>query len=176
MLLVVSVWRPILDARYANLMWLPIFAIAGAGLARMPRALASIAVVVVAAGSLGLSTAITHSDASTLIPLAEARTGPHDIVIATVDQYLSLLDEGDANMRDHLHVLSIADLPWYVGTAAYPDGAVIHAVPADVVSNGGRVIWIAKPGEKPAGLPAGYRQIDQSCVHQACLTVFAQPS
>jgi 4-amino-4-deoxy-L-arabinose transferase-like glycosyltransferase len=173
MLLVASIWRPILDARYANLMWMPVFAIAGAGLARMPRALASLAVAVVAVSSLGLSTAITHSEASALIPLAEERTGPHDLVITTTSQYLILLDEGDANLRDHLHVLSIADLPWYVGTAAYPDGAVVHAVPADVVANGGRVIWIADPGEKPTGLPAGYRQIEESCVYQACLTVFA---
>jgi 4-amino-4-deoxy-L-arabinose transferase-like glycosyltransferase len=163
-LAIASVWRPILDARYASVMWLPVFALAGAGLARLPRALAG--------AGLAMGVAVTHSEASALVPLAEARTGPHDLVATTVEQYLILLDQGDTDLRAHLHVLSSADVPWYMGTAAYPDGAVLHEVPADVAAKGGKVIWIAAPGKDPPSLPDGYRATERTCVSQACLTVY----
>jgi hypothetical protein len=171
-LVVVSVWRPVLDARYANVMWLPAFALAGAGLATLPRPAASALIAGTAIPGLALGIAVTHSEASALVPLAEARTGPHDVVATTVDQYLILLDQGDANLRAHLHVLSGGDVPWYMGTAAYPEGAVIHVVPGDVTTNGGRVVWIAGPEQDPPSLPDGYRATERTCVSQACLTVY----
>jgi hypothetical protein len=171
-LVVVSLWRPVLDARYANVMWLPVFALAGAGLAGMPRPAASVLIAGIAVPGLALGVAVTHSEASALVPLAEARTGPHDLVATTVDQYLILLDQGDANLQAHLHVLSGGDVPWYMGTAAYPDGAVVHVVPDAVVANGGSVIWIAGPDQDPPSLPDGYRATERTCVSQACLTVY----
>jgi 4-amino-4-deoxy-L-arabinose transferase-like glycosyltransferase len=171
-LVVVSFWRPILDARYAGLMWMPMFAFAGAGLAMLPRSAAALGVALALASSLSLSIPITHTQARDLIPEIEAQAGPHDLVATTTDQYLILLDEANADVRAKLHLLRPDDPPWFSGTAAYPAGAVLHAVPADVVANRGRVFWVAAPGRQPAGLPAGYQVIQSRCVFQACLTVY----
>ncbi len=171
-LLLVSVWRPIFDARYAILMWMPIAALAGVGLSRLPRLAAVTAVAVVAISSLSMSLPITHTQATSLIPDIEAQAGPHDLVATTTDQYLILLDEGNSNLREKLHLLRRNDPQWFAGTAAYAPGAVLHAVPAEVISNGGRIFWVAAPGTQPYGLPAGYMPLESRCVFQACLTVY----
>jgi hypothetical protein len=98
-----------------------------------------------------------------------------DLVAADPDHYLVLLSEGSPELRDRLHVLDVGPPPWYFGTAAYPDDAVINAVPADVIQSGGAVFWVASPDVSPPGLPAGYRLTYRRCGIDACLTIF-EPS
>jgi len=172
MLAVVSIWRPILDARYASLMWLPLFALVGAGLAAMPRRFAGVLLASVAVPALALSVATTHVDASALVPELDANVGQNDVALAGWSDYLILLDELDPPAVARLHVLSADDPPWYVGTAAYPPGAVVHAVPADVVANRGRIFWIAEPNVAPPALPAGYHSLEYRCAALVCLTVY----
>jgi 4-amino-4-deoxy-L-arabinose transferase-like glycosyltransferase len=172
LLTAVSVFRPILDARYASVIWLPLFALAGVGLATMPRRVATLLLVAVAVPSLALGTSITHSETSYLMPDLEAGVGPHDIATANWDRYLILLDESSPALRSRLHVLSGVELPWFVGTAAYPAGAFVSAIPADVVANRGRVFWVAAQGEVPYKLPQGYHIVSSRCVLDACLTVY----
>ena len=171
-LAVVSVWRPILEARYAGVMWLPLFAIGGVGLAAMPRRIAGLLLVAVAVPSLALGTAVTHPETASLLPEIEARVGPHDLVAADPNHYLLLLAEGTPVVRARLHVLAGAEPPWYFGTAAYPSGAVLKSVPADVAGGGGIVYYVADAGAAPPPLPAGYRQTEQHCVIGACLTIY----
>jgi len=171
-LAVASLWRPILDARYAGVMWLPLFALAGVGLAAMPRRLAVLLVTAVAVSSLALSAATTHMETSSLVPELDAGVGVHDLAAASWDRYLVLLDEAGPGVQARLHVLTEADLPWYVGTAAYPPGAVIHAVPPDVVANRGRVFWVSDPGAAPPSLPAGYHSLGSRCAILVCLTIY----
>ena len=171
-LAVVSIWRPILDARYASVMWLPLFALAGAGLAAMPRRLAVLVAASLALPTLALSTTTTHMETSSLVPELDAEVGAHDLAAAPWDRYLILLDEAGPGVQTRLHVLAPGGLPWYVGTAAYPPGALIHAVPPDVVANGGRVFWVADPADAPPPLPAGYHSLESRCVILACLTIY----
>jgi mannosyltransferase len=168
----VSVWRPILEARYAGVMWLPLFALAGVGLAAMPRRAAGALLVAVAVPALALGTVITHPETALLPPEFESRMGPHDLVAADPNHYLLLWADGDSRFRAQLHVLAASDPPWYFGTAAYPEGAVVRSVPADVSAAGGTVFWIADPGSAPPSLPAGYRQTSQLCAIRVCLTTF----
>ena len=168
-----SLWRPILEARYAGVMWLPLFALGGVGLAAAPRRLAAVLLVAVAAPSLALGTVITHPETSSLLPEIESRAGPHDLVAADPDHYLLLLAEGSPAVRADLHVLAAVDPPWYFGTAAYPPGAVIHAVPADVTLAGGTIFYVADPGSAPPSLPPGYRRTEQLCAIAVCLTIYA---
>lgn len=172
-LAVVSLWRPILDARYAGVMWLPLFALAGVGLAATPRRLAVALLVAVAVPSLALGTVITGPETASLLPEIESRAGPHDLVAADPDHYLPLLDEGGPAVLARLHVLDAVDPPWYFGTAAYPPDAVVHSVPADVAAAGGTVFYVADPGATPPSLPPGYRRTEQRCVIAACLTIYA---
>lgn len=169
----VSLWRPLLEARYAGVMWLPLIALAGVGLAAVPRRLAAVLLVTLAIPSLALGTAITHPETESLLPGVEARVGTHDLVAADPNHYLAVLAQGGPRTIARLHLLAESDPPWYFGTAAYPPGAVIHSVPAEVAADRGLVFWVADPGAAPPPLPAGYRQSDRRCAVLVCLTIYA---
>jgi mannosyltransferase len=167
-----SLWRPMFEARYAGVMWLPLFALAGVGLAAVPRPLAGAALAAALAASLTLSAAPTHPETQSLIPDIESRLGDHDLVVADPNHYLVLLADASPQLRARLHVLAAAAPPWYFGTAAYAPDAVIPAAPADVAANGGTIYRVADPGSADPPLPPGYTRIEQRCVVGACLTVF----
>jgi 4-amino-4-deoxy-L-arabinose transferase-like glycosyltransferase len=172
LLAAVSLWRPLLDARYAGVMWLPLFALAGVSLAAMPRRVAGLLVAAVAVPALALSVATTHPETSSFVPRLDAEVGRNDVVGTAWNHYLILLDEAGPGVQTRLHVLALDDPPWYVGTSAYPAGAVIHEVPADVIASHGRVFWIADPGVTPAALPAGYHATENRCAVLVCLTIY----
>ena len=172
LLAAVSIWRPLLEARYASVMWLPLFALVGVGLAAMPRRVATLLLVAVAVPTLALGVTTTHRETSTMIPQLDAQVGPHDLAAAEWDHYLILLDETSPAVQSRLHVLSTVDLPWYLGTAAYPAGAVVHDVPADVIANNGRIFWVADPGVPAPILPPGYRSEEIRCAIEVCLTIY----
>jgi len=168
----VSLWRPLLEARYAGVMWLPLFALAGAGLALLPRRAAAVLLVAVAGPGLALGIAVTGPGTTGLLPEIEARVGAHDLVAADPDHYLLVLAEGSPSVVARLHVLAEADPPWYFGTAAYPPDAVVHAVPDDVGANRGLIFYVGDPGSTPALLPPGYREQARRCVTDTCLVVY----
>jgi hypothetical protein len=168
----VSLWRPLLDARYTGVMWLPLFALAGVGLAAIPRRVAGPLIAAVAVPALALSVATTHPETSSLVPGLDAEVGQHDVVAAAWTHYLILLDEAGPGVQTRLHVLTPGDPPWFVGTSAYPSGAVIHEVPADVIASHGRVFWIAYPGIGPPTLPAGYHATENRCAVLVCVTIY----
>ena len=176
LLALVSIWRPVLDARYASVMWLPLLALAGVGLAAMPRRFATLLLAAVAIPTLALSVATTHRETSALVPELDAQVGPHDLAAAAWDHYLILLDETGPAVRPRLHVLSTTPLPWYVGTAAYPDGAAIADIPLDVIAGHGRIFWVADPGVAIPVVPPGYRAGKVRCAIEACLTIYSPPS
>ncbi len=173
-LVAISVWRPLLEGRYASVMWLPLFALAGAGLALLPRRAAIALVAVAALSSASFSVTQTHPGTADLLPDVESQVGDHDLVAADANHYLRLLAQADPRVRARLHVLAGSTPPWYQGVAAYPEGAVIGAVPADVVDNRGRVLYVANPDFTPDLLP-GYRVQDRRCVGDTCLTIYAPP-
>ena len=175
LLALVSIWRPVLDARYASVMWLPLLALAGVGLAAMPRRFATLLLAAVAIPTLALSVAITHRETSALVPELDAQVGSHDLAAAEWDHYLILLDETGPAVRARLHVLSTTQLPWYVGTAAYPDGAEIDEVPSDVITGRGRIFWVADPDVPLPVVPPGYRVGEVRCAIEACLTIYSPP-
>ncbi len=168
----VSIWRPLLDARYAGVMWMPLFALAGVGLSAMSGRWALVALVAMAAPTMALGATVTNPETASLVPELDARAADHDLVAASWDHYLVILDEGSPEVRARLHVLSGSGLPWYVGSAAYPPGAEIHSIPADVVAARGRIFWVADPGVDPPSLPSGYRLLGSRCVTLVCLTIF----
>jgi hypothetical protein len=168
----VSLWRPLLEARYAGVMWLPLFALAGAGLALLPRRAAAVLLVAVAGPGLALSVAVTDPGTTSLLPDIESHVGAHDLLAADPDHYLLVLAEGSPGVVARLHVLAAADPPWYFGTAAYPPDAVVRAVPDDVVANRGLIFYVGDPGSTPALLPPGYREQARRCVTDTCLVVY----
>ncbi|HUR05129.1 MAG TPA: glycosyltransferase family 39 protein [Nonomuraea sp.] len=171
-LVAVSLVRPLLDARYAGVMWMPLFALAGVGLAALPRRLAVLLVAGLLVPAVALGAVIRNPETSALLPDVQAQAGPNDLVAASWERYLMVLGQASPPIKDRLHVLSEADLPWYVGTAAYPPGAEIHEIPGGVPAAGGLVFWIADPDVEPTSLPSGYSVLRSRCVRLVCLTVF----
>jgi hypothetical protein len=174
-LVVVSLWRPLLEARYAGVMWLPLLALAGTGLSRLPRPVAGALLAAVAVPSLALSLTLTNPGTAELLPQVEARVGEHDLVDVDPNHYLLVLGQGSPQLRSRLHIVAEASPPWYFGIAAYPANAVIHSIPADVVAGGGLVFFIGDRGANPVVLPPGYVRQDQSCEAGTCLTIFGPP-
>jgi hypothetical protein len=173
LLAVASVWRPLLEARYAGVMWLPLFALAGVGLAAVPRRFAALALVAVAVPSLALGGAITHPQNDQLVASIEARLTSSDFVAADPDHYVALLAEGSPLLVSRTHIVAAESPPWYFGTAAYPDGAVVPSIPDSVVAGHGRIYWVADPDAEAPALPSSYVQVERTCVIGGCLTVFA---
>ena len=171
----VSPWRPILEARYASVIWLPLFALAGVGLAAAPRRIAAVLVAAVAVPSLALGSATTHPETASLLPGIQSRLGPHDLIATDPNHYLSILADGSPAVLSRLHVLAAVDPAWYFGTAAYPSGAVIRSAPEDVAANAGLIYYVADPGTSPASLPVGYRETGRDCRIGVCLTVYGPP-
>ena len=169
----VSLWRPLLEARYAGVMWLPLFALAGVGMAAVPRRFAAALVVAVAVPALALGSVITHPETAVLLPEIDSRVGSNDLVATDPDHYFAVLAQGGPQTLARLHVLAAADPPWYFGTAAYPPDAVVHSVPADVTSAGGTIFYVADPGAASPSLPAGYRFTARRCAIRVCLTTYA---
>lgn len=170
----VSVWRSLLEARYASVLWVPLLALAGVGLAAMPRRLAAVSLAALVVGSVALSASITHPETDRLVPSIEARMGLHDLVEAYPTQYLMLLLDGSPALRARLHVVG-QDVSWFWGTVAYPAGAIVPSIPPDVVANRGQILDVREPQDPPPHLAPGYRRTDQVCVVRVCLTVYSPP-
>ncbi len=175
LLALLSLRQPVLDARYASVAWGPLFAVLGAGLALLPYRAATIAAVAVTAATSGaLAAAGTHPDTQAAIAAVEPRLGPHDLLDAYPSQYLLLLYYGDHDVVAHTRIVS-GDVPWFWGTAAYPQGAVVSAAPSEVTANHGDIFFMAQPGEAATNLPPGYAASAIRCWTGVCVTTFAPP-
>jgi len=171
LLVAMSVFQPLLEARYASVLWPSLYAAAGAGLA-LARPRWSVPIVAgLLVASLGLSAAVTHPETAALVPAIASGLGPDDVVLAYPTQYLLLLHDATPEVRSRLRVIG-PDVPWYWGTAVYPDGAVIRGVPDGVAAARGRVLWVVEPDDPAPVVPAGYRETGTVCVVRACLRTF----
>ena len=156
LIMVVSAWKPVLDGRYASVVWGPLFALVGAGFALVRiRVLLAVCLCAIGAASVGLASADDHPDTPSAVALLEARVGPHDLVDATPSQYLLLDYYESAALRSRTRVVA-ADVAWYWGTAAFAPGTVVASVPAAVVREGGTIYLVHRPSEAAEAMPAGY--------------------
>ena len=169
----ISIKVPLVDARYAVVLCVPLFPLLGAGLAGAARPAWTLAA---GAGLLACCFAValapTHPETPALVAELQGRIGPHDLIDANPSTYLLLLDQSDPTVVAHLRVVDAQPVPWYYGTAAFPPGAVVPAVPADVVNNRGTITSVFDWG--PAGSPpvAGYRLAAHQCWDQLCADTF----
>jgi len=170
-LVVISIWHPLVEARYASVMWGPLVVLVGLGFADLPwRRLACIALAVAA---VVLSFALTEPDTPALVRRLNGHIGRHDLVSSAPAAYLLLLHYGAPTTRARTRIVS-ADVPWYWGTAAFPHGAVLRSYPADVLAGGGTIDFVDVPGQPRAIVPPPpYRAVGRrQCFSTICLTVY----
>jgi len=177
-LVVISIWHPLVEARYASVMWGPLVVLVGLGFAEIPwRRVAPIALAVTAVSAIVLSFALTEPDTPGLARRLNGHVGRHDLVASAPAAYLLLVHYGAATTRAHTRIVA-ADVPWYWGTAAFPRGAVLHAYPSDVLARGGTIDLVDVPGQPRAIVPPPpYRMVGEPhCFSTICLTVYRPPS
>ncbi|MGI8847693.1 MAG: glycosyltransferase family 39 protein [Candidatus Dormibacteria bacterium] len=167
LLLLISLGQPLLEARYASVLWPPLFAVIGIGISVLPLRAALVSVLAMAVPSLALSLAITHPQTADVLP---SHLGAHDIILADPSQYLLAQYYATPDVATRVHVLS-GDVPWYWGTAAFPPGAITTAVPGDVVANSGTIVMLTEPEDELPSLPHGYTATAKTCAVRVCLTV-----
>jgi 4-amino-4-deoxy-L-arabinose transferase-like glycosyltransferase len=174
LLMTLSVWRPLADARYASVLWGPLFPLVGAGFALVRiRALLFVCLLAIAGPSVGLSLVATHANIPAAVAMVEPRVGSHDLVDATPGEYLLLVYYGTPALLAHTRVVSAAHVPWFWGTAAFPPGAITPAVPGDVPRHNGVIYLVREFYESGPILPAGYRAVSDRCWTEICVTTYA---
>jgi 4-amino-4-deoxy-L-arabinose transferase-like glycosyltransferase len=167
LLVLLSLWHPLLEARYASVLWTPLLAVCGIGLTLIPgRPLVVAALVALAVPSAVLSAAVTHPQTADVLP---GPLGEHDVLLADPSQYLLVEYYGGDSVRRRAHVIG-DDVPWFWGTAAFPEGAVLTSVPPDVTANHGTIYWVGEPEDVP---PAGYRETEVRSAIRVRLEVLA---
>ncbi|HEV2309281.1 MAG TPA: glycosyltransferase family 39 protein, partial [Acidimicrobiia bacterium] len=170
MLLLVSVWHPLVEARYASVMWGPLVVVVGAGLAAIPwRTVAVASAAGLGAAAVVLSFALTQPDTPTLARELNARVARGDLVVASPAAYLLLLHYGDAATRRETHIVA-RSVPWYWGTAIFPPRAVLHHYPPSP----GTVFYVDVPGQPDALRPPTTYERDgpRRCDSTICLSVY----
>jgi 4-amino-4-deoxy-L-arabinose transferase-like glycosyltransferase len=172
MIMVLSAWKPVLDGRYASVVWGPLFAVVGAGFALVRvRLLLAVCLCALAAASVGLSLADDHPDTPSAVALLQAKVGAHDLVDATPSQYLLLEYYESAAVRSRTHVVATS-VAWFWGTAAYGPTTVVSSVPSDVVSEDGAVYLVYRPSETGQSVPAQYSLRSTQCWVDVCVAAY----
>jgi len=133
MLAAASVWHPILEARYAGVLWGPLFALLAVVIAGLNRLFVRVLLVVaLVAPTAAFSVAVTHPDTPALTAYLEPRLHEHDFIWASAGDYLLLLYYGDADERAHTQVVA-HHIAWFWGTAAYPPNALTPDFPTSTL-------------------------------------------
>ena len=171
-LVAVSLWHPLLEARYASVLWGPLAVLIGVGLAQLrPPIVAVAALAAMLLSSVSLSVGHLNPDAPDAAAYLNAHAGPHDYISATAEQYQLMQYYGNARTRDDLHITADS-VAWYWGTAAYPPDAVVPRVPASVAHSGGTVYTVGTATDGPPALPAGYTEHDHQCWVGICVAAY----
>jgi len=170
LLVAVSVWHPLVEARYASVMWGPLVCVVGAGLAAVPwPRLAVGSIMVTGAAAVVLSLALTQPDTPALARRLNERVARGDVVAASPAAYLLLLHYGNAVAGGETHIVA-HDVPWYWGTAIFPPHAVLAQYPA----SSGTVYLVNVPGQPAARRPPSSYEKDgpTRCYSTICLSVY----
>jgi mannosyltransferase len=176
LLMILSAWKPLLDGRYASVVWGPLFALVGGGFALVrSRVLLVVCLTAIGGASAGLVLADSHPDTPSAVAFLQREVGPHDLVDTTASQYLLVEYYESEALRSRTHVVA-GGVAWYWGTAAFAPATVIATVPPDVVSSAAPIYLVHRPSEGAERIPAGYGVRSSQCWVDVCVSAYvAQP-
>jgi 4-amino-4-deoxy-L-arabinose transferase-like glycosyltransferase len=168
-----SIWHPILEARYAGVLWGPLFALLAVGIAGLNRLVVrALLMIALVAPTAAFSVAVTHPDTPALTAYLEPRLHENDFIWASAGDYLLLLYYGDADERAHTQVVA-HHIAWFWGTAAYPPNALTPDFPASTIQQGGTIYWVDDAGHKLPVPPSGYSLRSYDCFNTICVATFS---
>ncbi len=170
-LLAVSLVKPVYDTRFVLIFWGPGEAVVGASLAVISWRWVAPAVCVglVIASALSLSQ-IQRPDFEAVAAPLKAEVRPGDLVALNgADHYFSIayaVDDATAGQM----VIVADDIPWYFGTAGYPPGTQVHAIP----NVPGRIYLVTDEGRRLPAIPSGFKLASSSCQGGVCVDAYAR--
>ncbi len=168
-----SIWHPLLEARYAGVLWGPLFVLLAVAIAGLNRLfLRALLVIALVAPSAAFSVAVTHPDTPALTAYLEPRLHENDFIWASAGDYLLLLYYGDADERAHTQVVA-HHIAWFWGTAAFPPNALTPDFPARTIQQGGTIYWVDDAGHKLPVPPSGYALRRYDCFNTICVATFS---
>ncbi len=168
-----SIWHPILEARYAGVLWGPLFALLAVGIAGLNRLfLRVLLVIALVAPTAAFSVAVTHPDTPALTAYLEPRLHENDFIWASAGDYLLLLYYGDADERAHTQVVA-HHIAWFWGTAAFPPNALTPNFPASTIQQRGTIYWVDDAGHRLPVPPSGYDLRRYDCFNTICVATFS---
>jgi len=171
-LMALSLWHPLVDARYVSTMWGPLICAVGVGaslIRSLPLRRIGFGAMLIC--SVALSLALRNPDTPAV--LADVGdVGTNNFIDASPSAYLLIMYYGTPNQIAHTKIVA-PSVAWYWGTAAYPSGSIIPRVPANVVANDGTVYYIDAPGFGAKWLPPGYHTVKpHQCASTMCVTTY----
>jgi len=175
-LVFVSVWHPLVEARYASVMWGPLVCVVGVGFSAVGWRRVAIGGLAVLAGiSVVLSVALTEPNTPALARDVGRQLRGQDLVASSPASYLLLLAYGTPATRIRTRIVS-SSVPWYWGTAVFPPGGVLRTYPARPANAHDRIFYVEVPGQpRAASPPAGYRPVHpRRCYSTICVTVYSR--
>lgn len=169
LLLLLSIWRPLVDARYASVLWPPLAVLIGVGIGRIrPRRLASIPLGAVATATLLLALVPTRSDVVPLVADIGDPPASRSVVLAHREVYLQVLVAAPPDVGALTHIPE-ASIDWFWGVAVYPPRALMAHVPDEVDT----VYEVAETGDATASaIGPDFRAVSRDCAVDACLVVW----
>jgi hypothetical protein len=175
LLLLVGVFRPLFDARYASVMWGPLIPAMGAGLAavRRPTMAPVVAAVLL---PLGIAAAmIAPSPPNDDVPAAMAplagHVGPDDFVAVNgAHHYYTVAYYEDAAAIPRTHVIANG-VAWFEGTAGYGPDTWMTRIPDSVT---GRIYVVGEAGRDPLPVPSAFSLMETRCVDHVCVETWAR--
>jgi hypothetical protein len=169
--LLISLYKPVYDTRFVLIFWGPGEAVVGASLAALRRPIVgpAICLALAVASGIGLLQVQRPDFAAVVSPLNGHVQSGDVVALNGPDHYFSIAYAGDAATQRALVVVG-DNIPWYFGTAGYPRGTEVRAIPAVA----GRVYVVGDQGMKPPRVPAGFRHRFRSCHDGVCVDGFSR--
>lgn len=170
-LVLLSLWKPVYDARFILMFWGPGEAVVGASLVVVGWRWGTVAVcVALAAASVVSLVQIQRPDFNVVAAPLVGHVRDGDVVaLAGPDHYFSIAYAGDAPTVRALRVVADS-VPWYFGTAGYPRGTEVRAVP--VAS--GRIYVVSDEGSHLPSVPQGFHRFEQTCNDGICVDGYSR--
>lgn len=163
LLALVSLWHPILDARYASIGWALILVIGGLGVRALTR-WRRLVLAALACSAVTLAALPTHPDTAAVVAYLD--TYPQTPVASSASQYLLLQYYGTPQLRQRVHVVAHT-VPWFWGTAVFPAGAVVPTF-TDLAATSS-FFEVDDLGAPPPRVPDGFHMTTQRCLMTTCI-------
>ncbi|MFZ0128380.1 MAG: glycosyltransferase family 39 protein [Candidatus Dormiibacterota bacterium] len=169
-MILASFYHPLEDGKYLSAAWAPMYPLVGAGLATLRWRTAAVGAAA-ATAAVAATTVLSITNPETPLAVADVSrvAAPGEIVTAYPSEYLLVLYYANHGLGARTRVLGV-NVPWFWGTAVYPPGAVLHALPQS--SPGPSDAWyVYEPGDPlpPAG--RGYTVSGTRCWTGVCVTM-----